>query len=237
MENVVINDVLDYGIKIYQDNTCFKFSLDSVLLAEFIEAKSSKLNILDLCTGNCVIPLILANKYSNNIVAVELQQKIFNLAKNSVDLNKMSKQIKIINDNAINIDKYYKAEYFDIVSCNPPYFKMHQKSIINLNDYKSIARHELKINLEEIISTASRMLKNKGYFYLVHRTERLEEIIYTLNKYNLRIKNIQFVYTKDNDNSSLVLIKALKNGNFGLKVNPPIFINRYNSYKNIFKED
>ncbi|HJJ16813.1 MAG TPA: methyltransferase [Bacilli bacterium] len=237
MENVVINDVLDYGIKIYQDNTCFKFSLDSVLLAEFIEVKSSKLNILDLCTGNCVIPLILANKYSNNIVAVELQQKIFNLAKNSVDLNKMSKQIKIINDNAINIDKYYKAEYFDIVSCNPPYFKMHQKSIINLNDYKSIARHELKINLEEIISTASRMLKNKGYFYLVHRTERLEEIIYTLNKYNLRIKNIQFVYTKDNDNSSLVLIKALKNGNFGLKVNPPIFINRYNSYKNIFKED
>lgn len=237
MENVVINDVLDYGIKIYQDNTCFKFSLDSVLLAEFIEVKSSKLNILDLCTGNCVIPLILANKYSNNIVAVELQQKIFNLAKNSVDLNKMSKQIKIINDNAINIDKYYKAEYFDIVSCNPPYFKMHQKSIINLNDYKSIARHELKINLEEIISTASRMLKNKGYFYLVHRTERLEEIIYTLNKYNLCIKNIQFVYTKDNDNSSLVLIKALKNGNFGLKVNPPIFINRYNSYKNIFKED
>lgn len=237
MENVVINDVLDYGIKIYQDNTCFKFSLDSVLLAEFIEVKSSKLNILDLCTGNCVIPLILANKYSNNIVAVELQQKIFNLAKNSVDLNKMSKQIKIINDNAINIDKYYKAEYFDIVSCNPPYFKMHQKSIINLNDYKSIARHELKINLEEIIFTASRMLKNKGYFYLVHRTERLEEIIYTLNKYNLRIKNIQFVYTKDNDNSSLVLIKALKNGNFGLKVNPPIFINRYNSYKNIFKED
>ena len=81
------------------------------------------------------------------------------------------------------------------------------------------------------------MLKNKGYFYLVHRTERLEEIIHTLNKYNLRIKNIQFVYTKDNDNSSLVLIKALKNGNFGLKVNPPIFINRYNSYKNIFKED
>jgi methyltransferase len=237
VENVVINDVLDYGIKIYQDNTCFKFSLDSVLLAEFIEVKSSKLNILDLCTGNCVIPLILANKYSNNIVAVELQQKIFNLAKNSVDLNKMSKQIKIINDNAINIDKYYKAEYFDIVSCNPPYFKMHQKSIINLNDYKSIARHELKINLEEIIFTASRMLKNKGYFYLVHRTERLEEIIYTLNKYNLRIKNIQFVYTKDNDNSSLVLIKALKNGNFGLKVNPPIFINRYNSYKNIFKED
>lgn len=237
MENIVINDVLDYGIKIYQDNTCFKFSLDSVLLAEFIKVKSSKLNILDLCTGNCVIPLILANKYSNNIVAVELQQKIFNLAKNSVDLNKMSKQIKIINDNAINIDKYYKTEYFDIVSCNPPYFKLHQKSIINLNNYKSIARHELKINLEEIISIASRMLKNKGYFYLVHRTERLEEIIYTLNKYNLRIKNIQFVYTKDNDNSSLVLIKALKNGNFGLKVNPPIFINRYNSYKNIFKED
>lgn len=166
-----------------------------------------------------------------------MQQKIFNLAKNSVDLNKMSKQIKIINDNAINIDKYYKTEYFDIVSCNPPYFKIHQKSIINLNDYKSIARHELKINLEEIISIASRMLKNKGYFYLVHRTERLEEIIHTLNKYNLRIKNIQFVYTKDNDNSSLVLIKALKNGNFGLKVNPPIFINRYNSYKNIFKED
>lgn len=74
MENIVINDVLDYGIKIYQDNTCFKFSLDSVLLAEFIKVKSSKLNILDLCTGNCVIPLILANKYSNNIVAVELQQ-------------------------------------------------------------------------------------------------------------------------------------------------------------------
>ena len=236
MNNVQINDVLDYNLKIYQNNEAFKFSLDSVLLAEFINVPSKKSKILDMCTGNAVIPLILSSKYPNKIEAIELQHDIFKLAKKSIDYNNLEEQINIINDNVLNILNYYNTENFDIVSCNPPYFKVNKTSLLNNNKLKTIARHEIAITLEQIIEKASKLLKNKGYFYLVHRTERLEEIILLFNKYNLRIKNIQFIYTKRQTKSQIILIKAIKNGSIGLKVNDALYINDLNSYKNIFKE-
>ena len=231
---IVLNDLYDYeNMKIYQMENGFKFSLDSLLLAEFVDVKSKRELIVDFCSGNAVVPLVLSTKHVNKMIGVELQPKIALLAEKSVLINKKS-NIKIINDDVKNIFLYFQPESVDIITCNPPYFKINSESLVNENQIKAIARHEIKIKLEELISIASNLLKNNGYFYLVHRTERLEEIIELLNKNKMRIKIIQFVYSNNHKESSLVLIKALKNGKMGMKVNPPIYTDNLSTFQNIF---
>ena len=192
----VLNDLYDYkNMKIYQLEDGFKFSLDSLFLAEFTNIKSSTDLIVDFCTGNAVVPLVLSTKYSNQIIGIEIQKEIADLATKSVNINNKNSQIQIINDNVKNIFNYLKYESVDIITCNPPYFKKIDTSLINENQIKAVARHEIEINLEELIEIASKLLKNNSYFYLVHRTDRLEEIMVLLSKYNLHVKTMQFVYT------------------------------------------
>ena len=131
--SIVKNDLYDYyGLSIYQDEDNFKFSLDSILLAEFVDNKSMDSKIVDLCTGNAPVPLILSTKYINKIYGVELQESIANLAIRSVEDNNLKNRIEIINDNIRNVSKYFEAESIDIVTCNPPYFKFFEdNSLIN----------------------------------------------------------------------------------------------------------
>lgn len=235
MMKKVLNDLFDYkGMKIYQYDNGFKFSLDSILLAEFVSLRKKDTKILDLCTGNAVVPLILSTKYPCVISGVEIQNEIFQLGKESVDLNKKQEQIHLINDNIMNINKYFKNNSIDVITCNPPYFKQNKKAVINNSISKALARHEICATLEDIVSVVSKLLKNDGQFYLVHRTERLEEIITLLNKYNLHIKKIQFVYYNTAKDSHLVLFKIIKNANMGLKINSPLFIDELESFQNIF---
>ena len=231
---IVQNDLYDYNMKIWQIEEGFKFSLDSLLLAEFVKAKNEDQIIIDFCTGNASVPLVLSSKYQNKIYGFEIQEEIYNLAISSIKDNKKEEQIKIINDNVLNILSYFKEESIDIVTCNPPYFKYQKDSIINDNKIKSIARHEIEINLEEIIKMASTILKNKGSFYLIHRSERLEEISNMLNKYNLHLKKLVPIYTTNNKNSQMVLIQAVKNGKIGLKILPAIYTDKLKTFKNLF---
>lgn len=231
---VVKNDLFDYGLSIYQDVDGFKFSLDSILLAEFVELKNGNESIVDFCSGNGAIPLILSTKTNSKIVGFEVQEHPFELAFNSVKLNKLSKQIKMVNANLNESFEYVLPESVDIVTCNPPYFKVNSESNINMVMEKAIARHELETNLEEIIMSSRYILKNKGVFYMVHRPERLVEIIELLKKYKFAVKKLQFVYSSFNKNALMVLIKATKNGLDGLKINPPVNVRDYKSYKNIF---
>ena len=231
---VVKNDLFDYGLSIYQDVDGFKFSLDSILLAEFVELKNGNESIVDFCSGNGAIPLILSTKTNSKIVGFEVQEHPFELAFNSVKLNKLSKQIKMVNANLNESFEYVLPESVDIVTCNPPYFKVNPESNINMVMEKAIARHELETNLEAIIMSSRYILKNKGVFYMVHRPERLVEIIELLKKYKFAVKKLQFVYSSFNKNALMVLIKATKNGLDGLKINPPVNVRDYKSYKNIF---
>ena len=231
---VVKNDLFDYGLSIYQDDECFKFSLDSILLAEFVEFKAGIDTIVDFCSGNGAVPLILSTKTNCKIIGFEVQEKPFELAYNSVKLNKLNKQIKMVNANLNEAFEYVLPESVDIVTCNPPYFKMNKDSNINMVMEKAVARHEIETNLEEIVMSSRYILKNKGVLYLVHRPDRLIEIIEVLRKYKFAIKKIQFIYTNYNKNALMVLIKATKNGLEGLKINPPINVLDYTSYKNIF---
>lgn len=231
---VVKNDLFDYGLCIYQDESLFKFSLDSILLAEFLENKNGLNNIVDFCTGNGAVPLILSTKLKAKIVGFEIQKNVFELAYNSVLANNLEGQIKVINANLSESLEYILPETVDAVTCNPPYFKVNKDSLVNEDEQKAIARHELMTNLEEIIVSAKYILKNKASLYMVHRPERLMEILRLLEKYKFGIKKLQFIYAGFNKNAIMVLIKATKNGSDGLIINKPIDVLKYKSYKNIF---
>ena len=230
----VLNDLYDYGMKIYQLEDGFKFSLDSLLLAEFVKVKNSKQVIVDFCTGNASIPLVLSTKYSNKIYGIEIQKEIYDLGQKSVSLNKKEEQIKLYLDNILNCYQYFHCESVDIITCNPPYFKHLETSLVNNNELKAIARHEIKIDLENLIKIASMLLKNMGSFYLVHRSERLEELTLLLNKYNFHLKKLVPVYTIEKKNAPLILIEAVKNSNIGLKILSAVYINKIKTFKNIF---
>ena len=232
---VIKNDLFDYGMEIYQGDDCFKFSLDSILLAEFVEThKKNFSTIVDFCTGNAAVPLILSTKTDAKIKGFEIQKNPFKLAYNSVRLNNKEDQIEVINDNLSNALEYILPETVDAVTCNPPYFKYTKGSNINDIEEKAIARHEIETNLDAIMVASRYILKNKGILYMVHRPERLAEIINTMNKYKFAVKRLQFIYTDPKKSAIMVLIKATKNGLEGVKVNPAINILEYKSYKNIF---
>ena len=232
----VLNDLFDYGLKIYQDPNYFKFSLDSILLSEYVKITKKTKNILDLCTGNAAIPLILSTKTNALIDAFEIQEYIYSLGKKSVFYNNLDNQINLINDNVCNISNYINKKY-DIITCNPPYFKADEDSNININMGKAIARHEIYISLEKIFELASNYLDNKGELYLVHRVNRLDEIIILANKYNINVKNIELIKTKENNKPYIVLVRCVKNSRLGIKINNEKNIDGLITYKNIFKEE
>lgn len=219
-----INYLLGYkDLKIVQDNEMFNFSLDSVLLPNFVTINKKINNILDIGCGNAPIPLILSTKTNAHITGIEIQKEVFDLAIESIKINNKENQIEIIND---DINKYYKkmeTDQYDIITCNPPFFKYKETSNLNKNDYKTIARHELKLNLSELFSISKKLLKNNGVIAIVHRPERLVEILEEMKKNNIEPKKLQFVYPKKNMEANIMLIEGSKNGKPGLKILPPIY--------------
>lgn len=182
----------------------------------------NNMKIIDFCTGNAPIPMILSTLTDSNIIGVELQKEIYNLAVQSIKINNLEDRITLLNMNVLDIFNVYETDSFDLITCNPPYFRVNEFSNLNNNMIKSIARHEIEIKLEDICRISKKLLKNNGSLVLVHRTDRLSEIINMLLKYNLQPKRIRFLYPKEMENSNLVLIDARKNGNTGLKVLPPL---------------
>jgi len=232
---VVLNDLFDYGLKIYQDKDKFKFSLDSLLLAEFTNVKKSDKKLLDLCSGNAPLPLILASKHDIKITGIEIQKEINDLAEKSIKYNNLESKIEMLNLNALETKKYFSRNSFDIVTCNPPFFKINENSKLNEKEEKRIARHEVTITLKEIIEVASYNLKDKGSFYLVHRPDRLEEIINYASEYNLHVKEIEFIFSNNEDYAIMVLLKYIKNAKLGVKIGSKIINRETESYQNIFK--
>ena len=176
----------------------------------------NNMKIIDFCTGNAPIPIILSTLTDSNIIGVELQKEIYNLAVQSVKINNLEDRITLLNMNVLDIFNVYETDSFDLITCNPPYFRVNEFSNLNNNMIKSIARHEIEIKLEDICRISKKLLKNNGSLVLVHRTDRLSEIINMLLKYNLQPKRIRFLYPKEQENSNLVLIDARKNGNTSL---------------------
>lgn len=221
---IVKNYLLGYkDMYIYQDNEMFNFSLDSVLLPNFVTINKKHKLILDIGCGNAPIPLILSTRTDAKIIGIEIQKESYELAIKSVNENNLQKQIEIIN---ADINEWYKtieSDTFDVITCNPPYFKYTETSNLNANDYKTIARHEVKLDIERLIKISKKLLKNKGILAIVHRPERFLEIVEEMKKNNIMPKRVQFIYPATNKEANIMLIEGIKNGNEGMKIMPPLF--------------
>lgn len=209
----------------------FNFSLDTVLLANFCTLNKDIKTIVDFGTNNAAIPLLLSRKTNKNIIAVEIQAEAVELAKKNVSLNELDQQIEIIHS---DIYDYVKdAKKTQLIVCNPPFFKVDEQSNLNENEFLQIARHEIKIDLEGIIASAARILDNKGRFSMVHRPDRLIDILNMMQKYDIEPKRIRFVYPKVGKESHVLLVEGMYKGKKGLKIEPPLYAhNSDGSYSN-----
>lgn len=233
---IVKNDVYDYGLKIYQDTEKFKFSLDSLLLAEFVDIKKSDGKIVDFCSGNAPIPMILSSKYQKKIIGIEIQKEIYKLGIQSIKENHLDNMVEMINANVLEAPKYIESNSVDVITCNPPFFKVNKTTLVSKDADKAQARHEISISLEEIFKIASNLLKSNGKFYLVHRPERLQEIMKYASDNNFAVKEIKFISSYSEDYAIMVLLKFVKNGQIGTKVSTNIINRDTKTYKDIFKK-
>ena len=221
----VRNRLLNFGDNIiYQDDEWFAFSLDSVLLSNFVSVKLTDKKILDMACGNAPIPMLLTFRTNASIYGIDIQKEVIELGIQSIHENKMDKQISLDVLDINNVDDKFLAEFFDVITCNPPYFKYSNNDNINLNMNKRISRHEVLVNLDTIVQKASYLLKNGGTFAMVHRPDRLIEIIDVMEKYNIAPKKLQLCYSKVNSNCNLILIEGNKNGKSGLKILSPVIV-------------
>lgn len=222
MNKEVVNYLLAYkNMKIIQRKDMFNFSLDTVLLANFCTINKDVDKIIDFGTNNAAIPLLLSRRTDKKIVGIEIQGEAVEIAKKNVDINCLNDQINIVYDDIKNYVK--NNDKVKLVVCNPPFFKIGERSHINDNEYLQIARHEIKINLEEIIQSAAMILDNKGRFAMVHRPDRMIEIINCMQKYDIEPKRIRFVYPKCNKESHIFLIEGMYKGNSGIKIETPLY--------------
>lgn len=225
----VLNYLLGYeNLKIYQDTDMFHFSLDSILLANFVTLNKKSKKILDIGTGNAVIPIILSTRTKSKIIGVEIQKEVYQLGYDSVQYNHLENQIQVINEDINLFYKNTESDQYDVITCNPPFFKVGEFSHLNDSKAKMIARHELYLTLEDVIKISRKLLKNNGTLALVHRPERLVEIINIMKANNIEPKKIQFIYPKPNRDANIVLIEGSKNGNSGLKILSPIYSHKAN---------
>lgn len=225
----ILNYLLGYeNLKIYQDTDMFHFSLDSVLLPNFVTINSNVKNILDIGTGNAVIPIILSTKTTAKITGVEIQAKSYQLGMESIQYNHLEEQISLLNEDIKEFAKNAESDQYDVITCNPPFFKIGEESHLNDSEEKVIARHELYLTLQDVIKISRKLLKNNGVLALVHRPERLMDILTLMRENNIEPKKIQFIYPKMNKNANIILVEGTKNGKCGLKILPPLYTHKEN---------
>lgn len=221
----VINELLGYPkYKIIQDPDKFNFSIDSMILGAFVTIKPNTKSILDIGCGNGPISMYLTLRTKALIDAVEIQKESFDLAKRSIELNSLENQINVYNEDVRGYAKRHLKKY-DVIVSNPPFFKYTETSNVNKNDYKTIARHEVMLTIKELCHEAAALLNDAGVFALVHRPDRLTDILCELRANKLEPKRIRFVYPKEGMEANHVLIEAVKNrGEGGLKTLPPFYV-------------
>ena len=233
-ENERIDDLGIKNLKIIQNKEGFCFGIDSVLLSDFAKDIKKDSMVMDLGTGTGIIPILLCGKTKlKKVIGVEIQKEVCEMAKRSIELNNLEDKFQILNENILDLEKIYSENTFDVIVTNPPYKKMNT-GILNENEKKLISRHEYKANLEDFLKVSKRLLKDKGEFYMVHRPERLVDILFIMRKYKIEPKNIRFVFSNKNKEPKLVLIKGIKNANPFLKIEKNLYI--YDEDGNYTKE-
>ncbi len=224
----VINNILGFdGMKIVQDTDGFKFSLDSVLLANFVTLNKRINNVMDIGCGNGIISILLSMRTNAKIIGVEIQNESYLNSLESIKINNLNSQITVYNE---DIKKFYKSlesDSFDVVVCNPPYFSGDN---VSKTISKKIARHSFYLDYNDVILISKKILKNNGIVAIVHRPENLMEILFTMRKNNIEPKKIRFVYPYKGKNANILLVEGMKNGKPGLKIMDPLYVYENGEY-------
>ncbi len=225
-------------LKIIQRNDFQNFTLDSVLISDFVKINRKTKKILDIGTGCGIISILLAKRSKAKITGIELLETMAEIAKENVKNNGFYEQISIVNEDIKNYKKTFSEAQFDTIVTNPPYFEF-KGDFSQINDLEQLAcaRHNMNLTIEEIIKISAYLLKNMGSFSMVFRSERLIEILELLKKYNLEPKRIKNCYTKWNENSKICMIEAIKDANSGLLIEMPIFVYDKNGKKSEYIEN
>ncbi|MEY8538746.1 tRNA1(Val) (adenine(37)-N6)-methyltransferase [Lactococcus muris] len=219
-----IDQIAATDVQIIQSRDVFSFSIDAILLARFPRLPK-KGKIVDMCAGNGAVGLFASSMTDSQIIELEIQERLAEMTQRSIQLNELDEQMTVINDNLNKALNYITTSSVDLIFCNPPYFKLDDKSHVNENLHYTLARHELATNLDEIFETSKRLLKTNGHLALVHRPERFFEIVDKMKKNHLVPKRIQFVYPKANQAANILLIDAIKDGKPGGEIFlPPLIV-------------
>lgn len=223
-KNERIDDLEYKGLKIIQNKKGFCFGIDSVLLSDFASEIKNGAKVLDLGTGTGIISILLCGKTNlKHITGVEIQEAVYKMAKKSIELNGLENKFDIINEDLRKLSKKFPANSFDAIVTNPPY-KKENTGLKSEDKTQIISRHEVMCNLEDIVKAASFLLNSNCSIYMVHRPDRLVDIIQTFKKYKLEPKKLRFVYPKIGKEPNLILIKATKGGKEFLKVEKPLIV-------------
>ncbi|MBM7614744.1 tRNA1(Val) (adenine(37)-N6)-methyltransferase [Alkaliphilus hydrothermalis] len=221
-----IDDLQINNLKIIQNPNGFCFGLDAVLLANFVELRKG-FKVVDLGTGTGIIPILLAGKSQDTqIKAIEIQEDVSEMASRSMKLNQLEDRVEVLNIDLKDHNKYLQPNSFDVVTTNPPY--MHSEGLINPGDKKAISRHEVKCTLEDVIATAAKLLKDHGKLFMVHRPQRLVDIIIQCRKYKLEPKRLRFVHSTAGKKPNLLLLECRKFSQPELKIVDPLIIYKDN---------
>lgn len=232
-DNERVDDLMRDGLKLIQRPDIFCFGIDAVLLSTYAKANKGE-TVLDMCTGNAVIPILMQSKNPQTCYqAMEIQDISVELARRNVAYNNLNDKINIIQGDIKEASKICGGASFNVVTCNPPYMNENH-GIVNPESAKAIARHELMCSLSDVLREASKCLKVKGHLYMVHRPHRLVDIFNEMREYHLEPKRMRLVYPYINKPANMVLIEAVKCGKSQLIVEEPLIV--YNSDGSYTKE-
>lgn len=224
LKDETLEDLQLKGLFILQKRGSFRFGMDAVLLSNFVSVKKHQ-TVLDLGTGTGIIPILLSAKTeAKKIIGIELQPEIAEMAKRSVQGNDLTDKVEILQGDIRNLSTTLCAASFDVITSNPPYTRVGSGQI-NPEETKAISRHEIYCTLEDVLINGAKMLKPQGDFFMVHRPDRLTDVLEGMRKVKLEPKILRMVVPRVGDAPSLFLVKAIKNGNpGGLKIMPDLFI-------------
>ena len=222
-EDETLDDLQLKGINIIQKKTDFRFGVDAVLLANFAKVKRG-MRVIDLCSGTGIIPFVLAGKTeAKSIMGLEIQEEMVEMATRSAIYNKLEEKLSFDNGDLKDIQLLKTFEKADIVTVNPPY-KAQNSGILNPSDKHAIARHEICCNLEDVIIAARTVLKDNGKLFMVHRPERLADILCLMRKYKIEPKNIRMVHPNTKKAPNIVLVEGQRDGGVFLKWEAPLYV-------------
>lgn len=222
-ENERLDDLGRKGYKIIQNTKIFCFGIDAVILADFAKMRATDCAV-DLGTGNGIIPLLMEARYGGkHFDGLEIQDINVNMARRSVNMNHLEEKITIHRGDIKEASQILGAGKYDVVTSNPPYMNENH-GLTNPDSHKAIARHELRCTLDDVVREAAKLLKTNGHFYMIHRPQRLVEILAKLTEYHMEPKRIRFVHSFVDREASMVMIDAVKGANPLVKVEAPLIV-------------